>query len=156
MGYHVTILRTDKGKKIPILQNEVEQLISSVDVLKAKQDSLGRVLITDSTGVDPDLFLVWQDGEIWAKSPDEKTIQLMINIAEKLQARARVRGDELETYSNYNESYIHEDDKEEFYRILNLRKKLKSRVLVRKIYSRIAVVAFFIFLASLAKLIFKF
>ncbi len=154
MGYHVTILRTDKGKKIPISQNEVEQLISSIDALKSKQDSLGRVLITDSTGVDTDLFLVWQDGEIWAKGPDEKTIQLMINIAEKLQAR--VRGDELETYSNSNETYIHEDDKEEFDRILNLRKRLKSGVLVRKIYNRIAVVAFFIFLALLAKLIFKF
>ena len=54
--------------------------------------------------------LVWNDGEIWTKVPEADVIAVMLRLAEPL--KARVRGDEFETYRSPTETYIHPDDKE--------------------------------------------
>ena len=54
-------------------------------------------------------MLIWKNGEIWTKNPDRETLQVMLDLAERL--KARVRGDELETYRTPEEIYKHPDDR---------------------------------------------
>ena len=108
MSYHVTILRTKNGKQDAISSSEVEDAVAAMDELKMKPRTHGRFEISPSMHGGQDTLLIWQDGEIWTKNPDDKTIQMMLNLAKRLGAR--VRGDEFETYKTPHESYQHPDD----------------------------------------------
>ena len=99
MGYHVSILKTDKNRKIPIDFNELELLVSSFNGLKFEND----VLCVD--GVP----FVWLDnGILWCKNPDESKIDLMVRFADRIGAR--VRGEYYETYRSGHSAYTHPDD----------------------------------------------
>jgi hypothetical protein len=53
--------------------------------------------------------LTWSDGEIWTKSPDDDVLAMLLQVANRLDAR--VRGDELETYRGVGDTYVHPDDR---------------------------------------------
>ncbi|MBK8475163.1 MAG: hypothetical protein IPL39_02325 [Opitutaceae bacterium] len=55
--------------------------------------------------------LRWREGEIWTAVAEPDVIAVMLQLAERL--RARVRGDEFETYRTPHESYLHPDDRAE-------------------------------------------
>ncbi len=108
MGNHVSILRTKEGRSDPILRDEVAGLLASRDGLRVARED-GDVCEITTVGGEPGPLLVWQDGEIWAKNPDRDTLALMLDIAGALDAR--VRGDDLETYSSPDEHFVHPDDR---------------------------------------------
>lgn len=111
MGYHVTILRTAAGIGQPITEDEVRRAIvpmagrfevyPGTDEFWLHQPALG----------DASEILVLSDGELWAKTPGEPFVALMIELATYLGAR--VRGDEGETYRSVDDTYLHPDDQTE-------------------------------------------
>lgn len=111
MGYHVTILRTKAGRPDPISPDEVVRALASMggrlavdpDVPQAMQ------LVEPAKGELSELLFM-DDGELWAKSPSDGFVALMIELADLLGAR--VRGDEFETYRAYDDVYVHPDDAE--------------------------------------------
>ncbi len=107
MGYHLTILRTDGKRTISITRSEVEALAGAFPEWRydATQDAL---VSTDDSKEAPALWL--SDGELWTKNPSDTTIAAMLKLAEHL--KARVRGDEHETYRGVAETYTHPDDAE--------------------------------------------
>lgn len=107
MGYHVTILRTAGARPVPITREEAAELLRSREDLSFRETPDGR-LEFGPAGEPEGPLLVWQDGEIWTDTPDERTLALMLDLSEGLGAR--VRGDELETYRTPTESYLHPDD----------------------------------------------
>ncbi|MBU1683099.1 hypothetical protein KJ742_04080 [Patescibacteria group bacterium] len=110
MGYHVTILRTKDRHREPITLDETKKLITSMHGFKLQPSPLFKESfeISFSQSDGEKYVLLWQEGEIWTKNPDDKTMQVMLNLAKRLDAR--VRGDELETYITLNKTYQHPDD----------------------------------------------
>ena len=103
MGYHVTIIRA-----APIKRDEVIALASASREWKYDSEQDALVFRHDNTEA---IALWFSYGEIWTKNPSEETITKMISIADKL--KARVRGDEMETYRSATETYIHPEDARE-------------------------------------------
>lgn len=111
MGYHVTILRTEAGRQQPITEDEVRRAIVPMagrfEVFSGtKQFWLHQPALGDDSEI-----LVLSDGELWAKTPGEPFVALMIELAGYLGAR--VRGDEWETYRSVDDTYLHPDDEVE-------------------------------------------
>lgn len=109
MGYHVTILRTEAGVRLPITEDEVRRAIvpmaGRLDIIPdAKDWCVGQ----PELGAESEALWM-DDGELWAKNPSEPFVALMIELAGYLGAR--VRGDEGETYRSLEDVYIHPDDK---------------------------------------------
>ena len=122
MGYHVTILKTERRKPIPIGKDEFISVARQLPELRvneatgqAEMYSAGKLRAT----------LVWNNGEIWTKVPESDVIEVMLRIAGPLNAR--VRGDELETYKTGSEMFIHPDDKLEAENAEAIRKELVSK-----------------------------
>jgi hypothetical protein len=109
MGYHVTILRTRGGEPDPITRAELDHLLSARPDLREAEEDGFRIIAGKRTD-GSDVSVAWTDGELWAKNPDDETVQWMLELASALGAR--VRGDELETYRTVDESYLHPDDRE--------------------------------------------
>ena len=107
MGYHITILRSDGARQIPIAEPEMLELLRSRPDLSFREAEAGHIEFGPADRPAAPL-LVWQNGEIWTDGPDEATLSLMLELAERLGAR--VRGDELETYRTPTETYLHPDD----------------------------------------------
>jgi hypothetical protein len=106
MGYHVNILRTKDGKKIPFSVSELKQAAESLSGWKFESDKAKASFYMD----DNHIVTVWcTKGEIWANNPDEDALAAMIHLADAL--KARVRGDEFETYRSPQDWYIHDNDK---------------------------------------------
>lgn len=113
MGYHVRIVRGDfpsKGRDISSDGNSfIEAALGRLGFsIEAGASGSGKQLYRRRGENEVCLFL--DDGEVWAKNPDETDIEAMIEIAEELGGGARVRGDEGETYRSATETYIHPDD----------------------------------------------
>jgi len=108
MGYHVTILRTISGSRVPITAAEVERAAASMagwefdaEHQEASFFRNGREVVT-----------VWlDDGELWTKTPANEAVSAMIQFAALLNAR--VRGDEFETYRTAHDAFVHPDDASE-------------------------------------------
>lgn len=105
MGYHLTVLRTEGFRTLPIPRSEfvaearrMPELILSVDETSAGYIRAGELRAT----------IFWTEGVLWTKVPDEDVVTVLISLAERLQAR--VRGDDLETYRSAHETYVHPDD----------------------------------------------
>ena len=104
MSYHLTILRTAQGNRVPIPLD---------DVRRAAQES-GDWAFSESPpalelkhgGAE---FVLWyEEGELWTSSPEREALAPMLALATRLQAR--VRGDEYETYATPDQTYEHPDD----------------------------------------------
>jgi len=108
MSYHVTIVRTKGRLQEAISKDEVLALAASRDDLVLNEAEGGKLYISIAQKGASSPILVWQQGEIWTKTPDDETLQLMIDLARGLNAR--VRGEELETYSTPDHTYLHPDD----------------------------------------------
>lgn len=86
MSYHVTILRTQNRKQIPITRDEVEAAMRARPDLETRSTPGGVIEIWIRALGDSSPLLVWQDGEIWTKSPDDSTLALMLDLAGALRA----------------------------------------------------------------------
>lgn len=138
MGYHVTILRSRARRQVPIGRDEVETAVSARTDLRAtpREDELDITFAAEG-GSSP--LLIWQDGEVWTNNPDERTLQVMLELAEALGAR--VRGDELETYRSVTETFVHPDDEED----VRLARSNSRRLLWRsRVKSGIPLLVFFL------------
>lgn len=125
MGYHVTILRTEQGQQIPISLEEIVSVTSNIDGWRYLESPP-----TFEFHSKEDSCTLWyQDGELWTKKPDEWQLGVMVSLAKRLNAR--VRGDELETYSAENETYQHPDDKSEIDDQAEVSRKYKKRAKIR-------------------------
>lgn len=109
MGYHVSILRTIGDERVAIGRDEITSVVSQRNDVVYRENAAGHLEIAMIGDESARPLLVLQDGEIWTKNPDRKTLQLMIDLATAL--KARVRGDELETYRTPDETYSHPDDR---------------------------------------------
>ena len=81
------------------------------------------------------------------KNPNEADLEEMIALAKSLGAR--VRGDELETYSSAHESSIHPDDETRLERDRKQLKEIKSAARKRQWILNGAVFSFFLLLIAL-------
>jgi hypothetical protein len=125
LGYHVYIFRTDAGTRQPITGEEVQRaIVPMAGRLEVFPGAKELWLYQPELG-DESEILVLDDGELWAKSPGETFIALMIELAGHLGAR--VRGEELETYRSLDDVHIHPDDQAEW----NLAHPPEPRRLVR-------------------------
>jgi hypothetical protein len=104
LGYHVSILRSND----PIPRGETERLVEQRPDVVLTRTSEDHFEFSTSGSSEDGPLLVWQAGEIWSKNPERSTLELMLDLAKALDAR--VRGDELETYSSPDETYAHPDD----------------------------------------------
>jgi len=109
MSYHVVILRTDRGRPVPIRREEVEA-VRAIAGLSAEDGKDGTLHLSSEPAAPGEPLLVWQEGEIWTANPSEATLRRMLELAAALGAR--VRGDEGETYRTVDETYLHPDDRE--------------------------------------------
>lgn len=130
MGYHVTILRTYQGQKIPISLEEIVSVTRSIDGWRYLESPP----TFEFHSKDDSCTLRYQDGELWTKNPEDWQIGVMVSLAKQLNAR--VRGDELETYSTENETYQHPDDKSEIDAQTEESRKFSKRARVRRILFR--------------------
>jgi hypothetical protein len=111
MSYHVTILRTNDGRRVPITAFELEQAASSFEDMRISQSKSGPMHV-DLTAHGAVQATLWhEDDEIWTKNPSREVMLAMLALADRLGAR--VRGDELETYRTPEDYYNHPDDERE-------------------------------------------
>ena len=132
MGYHLTILRTNGMQNIPINQKEVECLPSTFPEWQYDAKQIALVSVDDSD----DAPAIWfTDGQLWTTNPSDETIASMLILAKYLGAR--VRGDELETYSSVDETYTHPDDKEALAELEAESKALPNHSKIRSLVLRV-------------------
>ncbi len=109
MGYHVAIVRTDAGQAVPITRDELVRALPAMNArLDWYQARTPWTELYEPAKGDASELLLFEDGELWAKTPSDTFIALMIELADLLGAR--VRGDELETYRTLDDVYRHPDD----------------------------------------------
>lgn len=109
MSYHVTILKTRHGRPESVGFSE---LCNAANQLPDVEVSTAGDRLTILRSGDELFSLWWQNGEAWTTNPDETTLALMIDIADRVGGR--VRGDEFETYRAANDTYFHPDDQQLF------------------------------------------
>ncbi|HAJ89705.1 MAG TPA: hypothetical protein DCM27_01635 [Rhodospirillaceae bacterium] len=141
MGYHITILRTSGGKKSNI----------SLDEVKEVAQTTGEWVFTDTpptfTFKEPTKspVLWYNKGELWGDfAGQHEQLEPLIALADSLKARAR--GEELETYTTADETYLHPDDAvlEKEAKVF-LQQSLKEQKRIRNI-----IIGFFIVLGIIA------
>ncbi len=122
MGYHLNLIR-DRPRIFTI--DEINILASRSKDLNVSEGTSGEMIIRKNE--NEDLYAFFRNGEIWANdcNGDEHLI-FLIELAKSL--KARVRGDELETYKSPTEWYTHPNDKgiEDFAQddqIVNIKKR---------------------------------
>ena len=99
MGYHVTILKTEDGRTIPLSKSVVQSTLYKFPELSLEGESVNR---------NNQNFLIFKDGGLWLSNPTTEELSIMIQLASAMHAR--VRGDEFETYLSVNNTYHHPDD----------------------------------------------
>jgi hypothetical protein len=134
MGYHVAIIRA-----VPITKDEVVALACDSEEWKYDPEQNALVSRHDTTEA---AALWFSDGELWTKNPTEELITKMITLAEKL--KARVRGDELETYRSATETYFHLEDRSERDRADTEAKSVARRFRIRQWLFNAAVMGTFL------------
>lgn len=111
MGYHVSIVRTVKGKG-GISAEEVTGKLGRELGFSVQLTSSGAIEQVYKQIDGQEMLLFFDDGRLWTKNPSEATLRAMIDIAGALGDGARVRGDEGETYVTVDETYTHPDDRD--------------------------------------------
>ena len=105
MGYHLTILRTDGARQLPISNTEFAAACAREPDLIVGDDGVSAQLLRNQNLI---ATLKLQDGQVWTKSSEDEVLAVLVRFATSLNAR--VRGSEGETYSTINDSYRHPDD----------------------------------------------
>jgi hypothetical protein len=104
MGYHVNIIRTDRGKQLPITLEEIVSATAGIDGWRHVESPP----TFEFHGKQDSCTLLYQDGELWTKNPEAWQLPVMVALARRLNAR--VRGDEWETYDEAGNTFQHPDD----------------------------------------------
>ena len=105
MGYHLTILRTDGSKPVPIANSDFSAACATEPALRVYDNGASAQLMRNQELV---ATLKLQEGQIWTKNSEDEVLAVMLRLATML--KARVRGSEGETYRTTDESYRHPDD----------------------------------------------
>lgn len=157
MGYHVSILRrTRDGQLHPITKSEIESLIESLPGSSIHPDVRNKNILNiviSKGGKEVSWLTFNNEGELWAKNPEEAEIQVMIDIASQLGAR--VRGDDFETYISPSKTYfdkndLNEKEKAEAESVELLRSAGQTQLNIKR-----AIILFFIVLGAIAFIIGK-
>ena len=104
MSYHLTILRSENSKQLPISLEEAKFAAAKIGGWKYSETPDSFKLLTENG----ESTLWYNDGELWIKTPEIWEIDHVINFAKELGGR--VRGDEFETYTSADQIYTHPDD----------------------------------------------
>lgn len=105
MGYHLTILRTDKGTSVPITEDEFANAVPRITTLQLDKARLSARYIKDG---ELRSTITLTEGQVWTNTAEEDVLSIMVELAALL--KARVRGDEGESYRSPQETYTHPDD----------------------------------------------
>jgi hypothetical protein len=106
MGYHLRVLRGTAEPEIS--QQEFAAAVRATPSLVLDDDECSARFIRDGD-LRSTIFL--SDGEAWTNTAEEDVLEVMLLLAKSL--KARVRGDNNESYRSVSETYIHPDDIEE-------------------------------------------
>ena len=115
MAYHVSLVNTDKkdiSSKLIMNKEKFREFLFREFNMKEELNENG-VLEFYYDKNDPSFTIFYTEGiegEYYINTTDDKHIEKLIAIAEKLNDGTRVRGDEGETYKSLEDVYIHPDD----------------------------------------------
>jgi hypothetical protein len=148
MGYHLTILRSSQHGQIPIPLDEATVAARALGwECDGSQPAFWR-------HTDQGTCTLWyQDGELWVKSPELWEIAHLLVLANNL--RARVRGDEFETYESTDKTFLHPDDRQLRKEAEVQSKALLSQSMREQKLIRNVIVGFFVTLAVIGYFIGK-
>ena len=115
MAYHVSLVNTNKkdiSSKLIMNKKKFKEFLFKEFNMKEEINKNGTLeLYYDK---DDSSFTIFYtegiEGEYYINTTDDKHIERLIAIAEKLNDGTRVRGDEGETYKSLEDVYIHPDD----------------------------------------------
>ena len=115
MAYHVSLVNTDKkdiSSKLIMNKEKFREFLFKEFNMKEEINKNGTLEFYYDKD-DPSFTIFYTEGiegEYYINTTDDKHIEKLITIAEKLNDGTRVRGDERETYKSLEDVYIHPDD----------------------------------------------
>ena len=113
MAYHVSLVNTeDNSHKLIFNKNGFRDFLLKEFNMQESLDEHGQLeFYYDKEDESFTIFYTEGiEGEYYINTTDDKHIEKLIAIANKLNDGTRVRGDEGETYLSLEEVYIHPDD----------------------------------------------
>ena len=115
MAYHVSLVNTDKkGISSKLIMNKEKFRAFLFKEFNMKEEINKNGTLEFYYDKDDPSFTIFYtegiEGEYYINTTDDKHIEKLIAIAEKLNDGTRVRGDEGETYKSLEDVYIHPDD----------------------------------------------
>ena len=115
MAYHVSLVNTDKKdiSSKPIMNKEKFREFLFKEFNMKEEINKNGTLEFYYDKDDPSFTIFYTggiEGEYYINTTDDKHIEKLIAIAEKLNDGTRVRGDEGETYKSLEDVYIHPND----------------------------------------------
>lgn len=113
MAYHLSLVNTKNNLNKLIFNKEKfrDFLIKEFNMQEEVDENGVLEFYYDKN--DPSFTIFYTEGikgEYYINTTDDKNIEKLISIAEKLNDGTRVRGDEGETYKSLGDVYIHPDD----------------------------------------------
>ena len=115
MAYHVSLINTNKkdiSSKLIMNKEKFKEFLFKEFNMKEEINKNGNLEFYYDKD-DPSFTIFYTEGiegEYYINTTDDKHIEKLIAIAEKLNDGTRVRGDEVETYKSLEDVYIHPDD----------------------------------------------
>ncbi|WP_418935034.1 hypothetical protein [Haemophilus sp.] len=113
MAYHVSLVNTeDNSHKLIFNKNDFRDFLLKEFNMQESLDEHGQLeFYYDKEDESFTIFYTEGiEGEYYINTTDDKHIEKLLAIANKLNDGTRVRGDEGETYLSLEEVYIHPDD----------------------------------------------
>lgn len=113
MAYHVSLVNTeDNSHKLIFNKNDFRDFLLKEFNMQESLDEHGQLeFYYDKEDESFTIFYTEGiEGEYYINTTDDKHIEKLIAIANKLNDGTRVRGDEGETYLSLEEVYIHPDN----------------------------------------------
>lgn len=113
MAYHVSLVNTeDNSHQLIFNKNDFRDFLLKEFNMQESLDEHGQLeFYYDKEDESFTIFYTEGiEGEYYINTTDDKHIEKLIAIANKLNDGTRVRGDEGETYLSLEEVYIHSDD----------------------------------------------
>lgn len=115
MAYHVSLVNTNKkdiSSKLIMDKENFKAFLFKEFNMKEEINKNGTLEFYYDKD-DPSFTIFYTEGiegEYYINTTDDKHIEKLITIAQKLNDGTRVRGDEGETYKSLEDVYIHPDD----------------------------------------------